>query len=546
MDIEALLVTKFDATTKVWSGPKSRPMYHPDISVGQIVHMNLFSNPKNVLQINDTEGIQLTNEAVLLLSTRVAINLMQKGVTQKDVVGIIAGNTSYVMPVCYGTLFLGAPFHPLDVSFNKEAIAHSWKKTTPKVVFCDGHAYERVKEVKEENGLNYIIFTLNHHIEGVPKVDDLFVSHPMEKIFRPLEVPSGEETAVILCSSGTTGLSKSVCLSHRSCNATFGIILDTCDDVVLNFSSLYWLSGCFSMLACGITGATYLVISKPFTPEQALYLIDKYRVTKTMFPPRNIALVLESPDIQHKSIKSIKTLNCGGAKLPVEIRNRIKKYMSPTATIFFGYGTTEVGGIAFTLSEKFPESTGILIPNVEVKIVDENGNNLGIGEDGEICVANGHKWPGYFGDKAATDEVYEAETWYHTGDLGHFDENGYLYIVDRIKEIMKSKGYHISPSEIEDVVLQLPDVADVCVCGIPDILSVNKPAAFVIKSVGSNITEQTIITHVSAKMPHYKHLTGGVYFVDELPRTPSGKILRRVVAKEAEKLYNLQNGRNEL
>lgn len=224
MDVEALLATKFDDATKVWAGPKSKPVYHPDISVGQIIHMNLFKTPNNVLQINDTEGIQLTNEAVLLLSTRVALHLMMKGVNQKDVVGIMAGNTSYVMPVCYGTMFLGVPFHPLDVSFNKEAIAHSWKKTQPKVVFCDGHVYHRVKEVRDENGLNYIIFTLNHHIEGVNKVDDLFTPHPMEKLFRPLEIASGDQTAVILCSSGTTGLSKSVCISHRSCNATFGIM----------------------------------------------------------------------------------------------------------------------------------------------------------------------------------------------------------------------------------------------------------------------------------------------------------------------------------
>lgn len=322
--------------------------------------------------------------------------------------------------------------------------------------------------------------------------------------------------------------------------------LDTCEDVVLNFSSLYWLSGCFAMLICGITGATYLVITKTFTPEIALYLIDKYRVTKTMFPPRNIALILDSPDIHHKSIKSIKTLNCGGARLPVEIRNRIKMYLSPTATIFFGYGTTEVGAISFTMSDKFPESTGILCPNVKVKIVDENGNNVGVDQDGEICVHNGNHWAGYFGDNEATAEVYDSEGWYHTGDLGHFDKHGYLYIVDRIKEIMKSKGYHISPSEIEEVILELPDVADVCVCGIPDIKTVYLPAAFVIKAKGSNITEQTIVTHVSAKMPHYKHLTGGVYFVDELPRTPSGKILRRQVSKQAEELYNAQNGKTAL
>lgn len=224
MDIESLFATKFGADNKVWSGPKTRPMYHPDTSLGQIIHMNLFSNPKNVLQINDTEGIQLTNEAILLLSTRVAINLMQRGVTQNDIVGIIAGNTSYVLPVCYGILFVGAPFHPLDVSFEKDAIAHSWKKTTPKIVFCDGHIYEKVKAVREENGLNYLIFTLNHHIEGVDKVEDLFGTHPMDKIFRPLEVNSGDQSAVILCSSGTTGLSKSVCISHRTWSTILSVV----------------------------------------------------------------------------------------------------------------------------------------------------------------------------------------------------------------------------------------------------------------------------------------------------------------------------------
>lgn len=214
-DLEEHFATKFDADTKQWSGLEITSPYNPDISVGQIIHMNLFCNPKNILQINDTEGIQLTNEDVLLLSTRVALNLIDKGVTQQDIVGLIASNTSYALPVCYGVLFSGAAFHTLDPSFDKNDIAHSWKKTTPKVVFCDGQAYKRVKEVKDENGLDYHIFTLNDHLEKVDRVDELFQSHPSEKIFMPSKISSGDQTATILCSSGSTGLSKSVCHSHK-------------------------------------------------------------------------------------------------------------------------------------------------------------------------------------------------------------------------------------------------------------------------------------------------------------------------------------------
>lgn len=315
--------------------------------------------------------------------------------------------------------------------------------------------------------------------------------------------------------------------------------IDNCEDTILSFSSLYWYSGVIHMLSCGLSGATYLVISEPFTPSRALELIDKYKVTKTMLPPRNIALVLDCPEIKTKSMHSLKTINCSGSKLPIELRNRIKNYLAPTCQIFYGYAATEVGLVAFTMSDKYPDSSGILFPNMEVQIVDENGNKLGPNEDGEICVNNGCLWPGYHGDESATEEVYDAkEGWYHSGDKGHFDENGYLYIVDRLKEIMKCKGYHVSPTEIEGVILELQDVVDVCVCGIPDLINMNLPAAMVITTKGSSLKKDEIIKHVEGKLPHYKHLSGGVYFVDELPRTPSGKIMRRVARFDAEKFYN--------
>lgn len=293
-----------------------------------------------------------------------------------------------------------------------------------------------------------------------------------------------------------------------------------------------------ALLNAGISGATHLVVSEPFNPELALDLIDRYKVTKTLLPPRNIAMIINSPDIVKKSLKSLKAVNCGGAMLPVEIRQRFKKYLNPSCSIFIAYGCTESGVVAAAFEEKNLDSTGTVAFNVDVKIVDEHGHNLGFGEDGEIVVKNNIKWQGYYGDKNATHEIYDCDSgWLKTGDMGHFDKNGFLYIVDRIKEIMKSKGYHISPSEIEELLLEIPEIADVCVVGIPDVVTVNLPAALVITKKALTISEEYIQTFVAHRMPHYKHLTGGVYFVETLPKTPSGKIIRRKAMEIAENLY---------
>ncbi|KAL5278031.1 hypothetical protein ACFFRR_002961 [Megaselia abdita] len=529
----------FNPERKVWSGPKKQMLYNENVSVGQLLHLNIAAHPKNIQQINDTEKTTLTNEEVLSLSTKLAFSLLEMGLTSNDFIGIMAANTTYVMPVVYGSFFINIPCHPIDVTFSKEAIEYSWQKTKPKVVFCDGSVYETVKEVIGDLGLKCEIITLRDHIDGVKKIQDLFIDRGLkERFFQPFEIKDGNQTAVVLCSSGSTGLSKAVTLSHKCITSIFSVLTDNDQDIFLTFSSMYWASGLLGILNAGITGATHLVISEPFSPELALDLIDRYKVTKTLLPPRNIALILNSPDIEKKSLKSLKTVNCGGAKLPLDIRQRFKKYLNPYCILFFAYGCTETGLIAAAFEERKLDSTGIVGFNNEIKIVDENGNNLGVGEDGEICMRSPVKWNGYYGDKNATDEVYDVESgWYKTGDKGHFDEDGYLYIVDRIKEIMKSKGYHISPSEIEEVVLELPEVADVCVVGIPDVVTINLPAALVIKRNGMSLPEETILKYVAGKMPHYKHLTGGVYFVDSLDRTPSGKILRGKAREVAERLY---------
>lgn len=221
MDTESFLKTKYDEKRKIWYGPKTKRLYDRDVSLGQVLFNALFSNPKNILEINDTEGVTLTNEDVIKRSIRVALSLRAHGVSQQDVVGILASNSANLMPIAFGSMFLAAPFHALDVSFTKDAIIHSWSKTRPKIVFCDGSAYDMVKEAGEKMGLEYLIYTVNNHMKGVKRVDDILQPQPLENLFRPSEISNGDNTAVILCSSGTTGLSKSVCISHKSFTSLF-------------------------------------------------------------------------------------------------------------------------------------------------------------------------------------------------------------------------------------------------------------------------------------------------------------------------------------
>lgn len=215
----------FDPERKIWSGPKKKMLYNDEAAVGQLIHTNLAAHPKNVQQINDTENTSLTNEEVLSMSTKVALSLLELGLTSRDFIGIMASNTTYAMPVVFGSLFINVPCHPIDPTFSREAIAYSWSKTKPKVIFCDGSVYEIVKEVLKDLDLSSEVYILNNHIEGAKKVQDLFVDRGLkERFFQPREIENGDQTAVVLCSSGSTGLSKAVTLSHKSITRMFSIL----------------------------------------------------------------------------------------------------------------------------------------------------------------------------------------------------------------------------------------------------------------------------------------------------------------------------------
>lgn len=272
------------------------------------------------------------------------------------------------------------------------------------------------------------------------------------------------------------------------------------DDTILAFSSLYWLTGIISLIVGTLNGATRLITTEQFSPELQLRLIEKYKVTYMMNATHQIILILKSDLIRDADLSSLRQQYIGGSKLPFGVGVELNKYI-PSARIQVTYGMSEVGG-PITLG--FPmisgkDSVGKLLNGSTVKIVDEQGNRCDVNVDGEICINWNYKFLGYYNNVKATEDLFDHEGFIMSGDIGHFDEDGYLYVVDRKKDLMKYFNFHISPTAIEEFLIEIPEIRSVCVVGIPDELGNDLLTALVIPQDRSRITEKIIYDLVAGE-----------------------------------------------
>lgn len=336
----------------------------------------------------------------------------------------------------------------------------------------------------------------------------------------------GDQLAVILCSSGSTGLSKGVTVSHQKLiYAQF--IQPSSEDICFTFSTLYWLTGILTLCQGTLYGATRVITNKTFTPELFFEIIEKYKISTILTPPSQMALMLKSPAIKTTDLSSISKYYCGGSAVPFPNLTSIQKYFRNT-TIKVIYGMSEIAGACVTGVAKGPGDNGSLRTNHVIRIVDDDGRNLGPKEIGEIVIKSIFKWEGYYGNPKATEQTYK-DGWIFSGDLGYFDDQGCLYIVDRKSDILKYKNFHYTPSEIEQVIMEIPEVVEACVFGIPNKDVGDLPAVAIVKVKGSGLDEKYLFDYVAERMSDYKKLRGGVFFVEKIPKTASGKIIRNAV-----------------
>jgi 4-coumarate--CoA ligase len=477
---------------------------------------------------------ELTCEELRLTSIRVAQNLTKLGIVADDVIGLICSNSNIVTSLLHGCILIGAPINPLDVSFNKNDIRHLFSQTKPKLVICDAKVYEIVKLAL--NGLENTakIFITNGEIPDVPKVDELLMPTGTEDDFvaPKFSQPADEKIVAILCSSGTTGSPKGVLTTHAGCLKAINGFKYSPPSVSLNFSPIFWGSGFFPQIfASFAVNDRKIMTNRGFSVEFLDELIERHQVSSVMFPPSQLAMTLRS-EIRN-SWASLRGVYCAGSIVTLSLRKQFKARF-PNIKLGIFYGMTEVSVAVTKPQEDVTESLSVgsmIFSNNIVKIVNENEENLGVGEAGEIRVKPQMKFHGYINNPEATVNAIDSDGFIKTGDIGFFDEKNALHVVDRLKEVMRYKGYNSTPSEIESVIEELEGVEIVSVFGIYDPVATDLPTAVVVKleNYENILTEQKIIDHVASKLSEHKRLHGGVFFMtrDELPMTPSGKIQKR-------------------
>lgn len=321
------------------------------------------------------------------------------------------------------------------------------------------------------------------------------------------------------------------------------------DSVLCTLSTMYWASGLWNLTAALRKNCLRIVTDIPYTPDYYLGLVERYKITHMIANGSQMAELSMYENIEkiQKSLASIDTLVVGGSKIPMIVQQKITEILSVNDQrpgFSLAYGMSELSGMlsfngGYICEYKFG-SEGKLTANKRVRIINKNGKFLGPNEHGEIIISTPYKWYGYHRNEEASKKAYK-DNWLYTGDIGFFDNEGFLHVCARDNDVFKSRNFQIYPQLIEDIVLQLPGVFEACVFGIPDLVASNLSACVVVRkenNVGRNLTANAVTAYVASKMGSMYHLTGGVYFLDAIPKTGSGKMQRAKVLKIVEQLKN--------
>lgn len=512
---------------------------YPDVQIPEtaltpfVMHRARELSDKPAL-IDGPTGRALTYAQVADSIAIAAYNLAaSRGFKKGEVLGIISPNCPEYGIAFHATATLGGIVTPINPLYIRHEIAHQLKDAGARFLVTTPMCMDKAREAAEDAGIEEVF--VFGEAEGATPFAELLVDNGRAT---QVEIDPREDLVALPYSSGTTGLPKGVMLTHYNLVANLRQMEGLCyfyeTDTLICVLPLFHIYGLVVVLNMGLyTGATVVTMPR-FELESFLKALQDYEVSLAHIVPPIVLALSKHPVVDNYRLPKLKTIFSGAAPLGEDLTRACMDRLG--CVVRQGYGMTETSPVTHSspappLELKFG-SVGVPAPNTECKVVDlETGEALPPGERGEVCVRGPQVMKGYLNQPDATTQTIDPEGWLHTGDIGYGDEDGHFFIVDRAKELIKYKGFQVAPAELEAVLLTHPCVADAAVIPYPDDEAGEVPKAVVV--LKQETTPETILTYVAERVaPHKKirHLE----FVDKIPKSPSGKILRRVLV-EAER-----------
>ncbi len=505
-------------------------------NIGSLLTNRAAINPDREAYVDSQSDVRLTYRELNLRCNRVADSLIGLGVKPGDRVAVALMNSAEFLEVFFAIAKIGAVLVPLNWRLVADELQFILKDSGAITLIFGEEFIDLMTELHSRGDETDVTTWIQvAQDNGETHFSKDYISFREAGSYEePVITAAEDDLLYIMYTSGTTGLPKGVVHSHKTsfwALLTFGASCDLRDgDIYLAALPMFHVGSLLPITLNVYRGVTSVVM-REFDPKRAWELIAEEKITTAVLVPAMLNFMVQVPDIEKFDYSRLRWILSGASPLPV---NLIQQYFDIGIEIHQIYGLTESCGPACVISAEHAlkkiGSTGKAFFHTEVRVVGEDGEDCPPGEPGEVWVSGEHIMLEYWNQPEATAETITQDGWLRTGDVASVDEDGFVYIQDRIKDMIISGGENVYPAEIENVILTHPEVADVAVIGQPSERWGESPFALIVR-LDESLSEADILKYCDGKLARFK-LPKGAAFIDDIPRNPSGKVLKRELREQ--------------